>query len=209
MLFGLTNAPAVFQGLMNDMLRDIINEFMFVYLDDILIFSKNPEEHTTHVRKVLCCLLENWLFVKAKKCEFSYSCTAFLGYIISTERISIDPEKGPGGRGVQRFLGFSHFYHRFIRNYNTITHAPHVNQSLFYLWSRRRESLRGIEEEIHICSHLGPPWSKAQFIVEVDASNFAVGAILSQCSAGDSKVHPCAFYSHRLSLAATELWHRQ
>ena len=82
-------------------LRDMINQFVFVYLDDILIFSKNPEEHTTHVRKVLRRLLENRLFVKAEKCEFSCSSTTFLEYIISTANISI--------------------YHWFIQNYSTIT----------------------------------------------------------------------------------------
>ena len=71
MLFGLTNAPAIFQALVNDVLRDMINQFVFVYLDDILIFSKTQQEHATHVRKVLQRLLENRLFVKAEKCEFN------------------------------------------------------------------------------------------------------------------------------------------
>ena len=65
--FRLTNAPAVFQGLVNDVLRDMINQLVFIYLDDILIFSKNSEEHTKHVCKVLHHLLENRLFVKAEK----------------------------------------------------------------------------------------------------------------------------------------------
>ena len=117
MPFGLTNAPAVLQTLVNDVLRDMINKFVFVYLDD-LIFSKNPDEHTTHVRKVIQRLLENRLFVKGEKCEFSCSSTAFLGYIISTDRLSMDPEKvraveewpKPGDRkALQRFLGFANF----------------------------------------------------------------------------------------------------
>lgn len=67
MPFGLTNAPAVFQALVNDVLRDFLNRFVFVYLDNILIFSKS--EHVSHVRQVLQCLLENKLFVKAEKCK--------------------------------------------------------------------------------------------------------------------------------------------
>ena len=70
MPFGLTNTPVVFQTLVNDILRDMINQFVFVYLD-ILFFSKNPQEHKIHVHKVLQRLLENRLFVKAEKCEFS------------------------------------------------------------------------------------------------------------------------------------------
>ena len=120
MPFGLMNAPAVFQMLVNDVLWDI-NKFVFVYLDDFLIFSKNPEEHTSHVRKVLQTLLENRLFVKAEKCEFSCSSTAFLGYIISTGSLSMYPEKVQAVE--ERLLGFANFYRRFIRNYSTIA-AP-------------------------------------------------------------------------------------
>ena len=69
MPFGLTNAPAVFQTLVNDVLRDMINKYVFVYLDDILIFSQNARSHRAHIRKVLQRLLENRLFVKVEKCS--------------------------------------------------------------------------------------------------------------------------------------------
>ncbi len=68
--FGLTNAPAVFQALINDVLRDMVNRFVFVYLDDILIFSPSLQVHTQHVRQVLQRLLENQLYAKAEKCVF-------------------------------------------------------------------------------------------------------------------------------------------
>lgn len=82
MPFGLTNAPAVFQSLMNDILRDMPNRFVYVYLDDILIFSKSLFEHKHHVRLVLQCLLETHLFVKPEKCEFHVTSVHFLGYNI-------------------------------------------------------------------------------------------------------------------------------
>ena len=82
MPFGLTNAPAVFQALINDVLRDMLDRFVFVYLDDILIFSSSLEEHQGHVRQVLQRLLENRLFVKAEKCDFHVSSVGFLGYVI-------------------------------------------------------------------------------------------------------------------------------
>lgn len=77
MPFGLTNAPAVFQGLVNNVLCDFLNRFVFVYIDDILIFSRSQSEHISHVRQVLQRLLENRLFVKAEKCEFMLSQSLF------------------------------------------------------------------------------------------------------------------------------------
>ncbi|KAK5885831.1 hypothetical protein CesoFtcFv8_016928 [Champsocephalus esox] len=93
MPFGLTNAPAVFQGLVNDVLRDLLNICVFVYLDDILIFSKSKQEHVVHVRLVLQRLLENHLFVKAEKCVFHTTEVPFLGFVVSTGNIKMDPEK--------------------------------------------------------------------------------------------------------------------
>ncbi|CDQ69015.1 unnamed protein product, partial [Oncorhynchus mykiss] len=91
--FGLANAPAVFQALVNDVLRDMLNIFVFVYLDDILIFSPSLQIHVQHVRRVLQRLLENCLFVKAEKCTFHASSVTFLGSVISAEGIKMDPAK--------------------------------------------------------------------------------------------------------------------
>lgn len=93
MPFGLTNAPAVFQALVNDILRNMLNRFVFVYIDDVLIFSCSPQEHVLHVRQVLQCLLENQLFIKAEKCKFHSSTIPFLGYIISAGRVKMESEK--------------------------------------------------------------------------------------------------------------------
>ena len=93
MPFGLTNAPAVFQSLVNEVLRDMLDHFIFVYLDDILILSRTPSEHVQHVRQVLQYLLENGLFVKAEKCEFHITTTSFLGYILSQGELRMDPVK--------------------------------------------------------------------------------------------------------------------
>lgn len=93
MPFCFTNAPAVFQALVNDVLRDFIKRFMFVYLDDILIFSKSQSKHEVQVRQVLQHLLENRLFVKSEKCELYVSTVAFLGYIIEKGDLRPDPAK--------------------------------------------------------------------------------------------------------------------
>lgn len=116
MPFGLTNAPAVFQALVNDVLRDFINRCAFVYLDDILIFSKSQAEHEVHVRQIPQRLLENRLFVKDEKCEFYVDTVAFLGYIIARGDLKPDPDKvrvivewprPPNRLQLQRFLGLA------------------------------------------------------------------------------------------------------
>lgn len=93
MLFGLTKAPAVFQSLINDVLRDRLNQFVYVYPDDILIFSTTAEAQWGHVRQALQRLLENRLFVKAEKCEFSVPSISFLGYILAKGQLQPDPAK--------------------------------------------------------------------------------------------------------------------
>lgn len=93
MPFGLTNAPAVFQALVNDVLRDFLNRFVFVYLDDILIYSKSLSEHRNHVCQVLQRLLENKLYVKAEKCHFHSDTVDFLGYVFMSGQMKTDPAK--------------------------------------------------------------------------------------------------------------------
>ena len=89
MPFGLTNAPAVFQALVNDVLRDMLDKFVFVHLDDILIFCGDEQTHMRHVHQVLQRLLHNQLFVKAEKCEFHFSTVSLLGFVVSSNSIQI------------------------------------------------------------------------------------------------------------------------
>lgn len=93
MPFGLTNVPAVFQVLVNYVLRDFLNRFIFVNLDDIRIFSRDPSEHRLHGSLVLQRLLKNKLFVKAEKCKFYASSVSFLGLIIKSGQVEADPDK--------------------------------------------------------------------------------------------------------------------
>ncbi len=107
-----------------------MDECVVVYLDDILIFSKNQEDHDKHVRLVLATLREHGLYAKLEKCEFDKSSVAFLGYVISLDGIFMDKSKvetiqcwaTPSSiKDVQCFLGFANFYHRFIKGYSKIT----------------------------------------------------------------------------------------
>eukprot|EP00066_Takifugu_rubripes_P011978 XP_011601244.1 PREDICTED: uncharacterized protein LOC105416325 [Takifugu rubripes] len=213
MPFGLTNAPAVFQALINDVLRDMLNKFIFVYLDDILIFSESEEEHVQHVRLVLQRLMENRLFVKAEKCEFHTTSISFLGFVVARGQLSPDPAKvravmewptPSSRRQLQQFLGFANFYRRFIRDYSKVA-APLTRLTstlLSFRWTPEAETafnrLKGLFSSSPILTHPDP---SRQFVVEVDASDVGVGAVLSQRSGEDQKLHPCAFFSHRLSPA--------
>lgn len=213
MPFGLSNAPAVFQNLINDVLRDMINRFVFVYLDDILVYSKDLQEHRQHVRQVLERLYKNRLFVKAEKCEFHAATVSFLGYIISPGEIKMDPAKVAAvkewpqpetRKQLQRFLGFANFYKRFIRNYSKIV-APLTaltSTARSFSWSpEAAQAFQDLKERFTAAPILTQPDPTLQFIVEVDASDTGVGAVLSQRSLKDGKLHPCAFFSRCLAPA--------
>ncbi len=130
MFFGLTNSPATFQWMMNDIFKDLImSGAVTVYLDDILIMSKTKEEHWRITREVLRVLRKNKLFLKAEKCEFETLETEYLRVIISEGSICMDPVKITGIAAwpvptkkvqLQSLLGFTNFYRRFIKGYSKV-----------------------------------------------------------------------------------------
>lgn len=215
MPFGLVNAPSVFQALVNDVLREMLERFVFVYLDDILIFSPTLAEHKQHVRQVLETLLKAKLFVKAEKCTFHAQTVSFLGFIVSKGSVRMDPDKVVAVRNwpapqsvkeVQRFLGFANFYRRFIRNFSAIA-APIIaltkkNVPSAFVWSPAAEAaFQELKKRFSSEPILVLPDPSLPFVVEVDASEVGVGAILSQRPPWDNKLHPCAYFSRSLSAA--------
>src|SRR5436190_20290392 len=129
--FGLTNAPATFQAYINKALHGLIDDFCIVYLDDILIFSKMKQEHDQHLQQICEHLREAELYPKLSKCQFYQKEIEFLGFIIGTQGIWMDPkhietirewESHPlkSCRDVQVLLGFCNFYRHFIRGYSSI-----------------------------------------------------------------------------------------
>jgi hypothetical protein len=117
--FGLTNAPAAFQHLMNDIFCDLLDVYAIIYLDNILIFSSNPEDHVMHTKEVLRRLKQHGLYCNAAKCTFDVPEVDYLGLIVSGESTRVDPEKIEATRSwpvprnmknVQEFLGFANFY---------------------------------------------------------------------------------------------------
>ncbi|KAK1784659.1 hypothetical protein P4O66_003342 [Electrophorus voltai] len=126
MLFGLMNAPAVFQRYINEVLREALDRYVFVYLDDILIYCQTVDEHVTHVRRVLQLLLENHLFVKLEKSTFHAQTISFLGFIVSHSTLCMDPamvravESWPRPTSVRRIQHLTNFYRRFMKSFSMI-----------------------------------------------------------------------------------------
>jgi len=130
MFFGMTNSPATFQTMMNDVFRTVIAEgIVVVYLDNILIFMKTEEEHEQAVQRVLEILAEHKLFLCPEKCEFHRKQIEYLRLVISENKVAVDPVKVAGVRkwpipenqtDVQVFVGFVNFYRRFIQDFSTI-----------------------------------------------------------------------------------------
>jgi hypothetical protein len=216
MPFGLTNAPASCQQFVNDTLREYLDIFCAVYIDDILIYSKSRKEHKEHVRKILAKLEEAGLYVKAEKCEFSVSQTSFLGFIVGADGISMDPAKiqatreweAPKNvRDVQCFLGFANFYRRFIHKYSQ-------KCELLYSLTRKDNAFSWTPEHTRIFDTLKEAFCTApilrhfnpalETLVESDASDFAAAGVLSQRFPepdGSVVLHPVAYYSRKLTPA--------
>ena len=148
--------------------------------------------------------------MKAEKCAFHVSSVTFLGSVISAEGIQMDPAKvqavsdWPVPRSrveLQRFLGFANFYRRFIRNFGQVA-APLTaltSVKTCFKWSGSAQGAFDLlKKRFTSAPILVTPDATKQFIVEVDASEVGVGAILSQRSLSDDKVHPCTYFSHRL-----------
>ena len=214
MPFGLTNAPSVFQALINHVLREFLESFVYVYLDDILVFSKDLGSHVSHVRAVLSRLLAHKLFVKVEKSEFHTTSTSFLGFVISQGGLSMANDRTRAiedwpvplsVKQLQRFLGFANFFRRFICGFSLVA-APLTallkGAPKTLRWtSEAQQAFDGLKHRFSTAPVLVHPDPGRPFVVEVDASDTGVGAILSQRASDDRRLHPCAYFSRRLTPA--------
>ena len=189
MPFGLTNAPIVFQQFMNDIFSNLLD--VCVILDDILIYLNNMAEHHQYIKEVLKHLRKAGLYAKAEKCEFHSKSVEYLRYILSPSGLTMsdnkvkiiqDQLKRKKVKDIQSFLGFANFYHWFIFNYLDIV------ISLTYLtwkdipWnfnSSYRDAFNSLKKVFNSAFILTHWISDAQLIVETDASDYALTAILS------------------------------
>src|SRR3954466_15721124 len=129
MSFGLTNAPAYFMNLMNKVFMEFLDKFVVVFIDDILVFSKDEEEHEAHLRLVLEKLREHKLYAKFSKCEFWLEEVGFLGHVMTKDGVAVDPakvsamtewESPKSVKEVRSFLGLAGYYRRFIENFSKV-----------------------------------------------------------------------------------------
>ena len=207
MPFGLTNAPASFQAYINDILREFLDQFCVAYLDDILIYSDTYEEHVQHVRVVLEKLQKVGLHARADKCTFHQRSISFLGYIVSSEGISMDPERistitewpvPESVHDVQVFLGLANYYRRFIEGYSRIV-LPLTNllrKDLPFKWSPEAQTafdaIKVTYTSAPVLCHFNPT---LPIQLHTDSSGFALSGILSQLH--DNRWHPVAFWSRK------------
>lgn len=212
MPFGLTNAPATFQALINDILREYLDKFVVAYLDDILIYSKTRKEHVQHVTLVLKALEGAGMRINGEKSTFHATEVEFLGFIITRDGVKMDPKKveavvnWPQPKNVtevQEFMGFANFYRRFIKGYSGVA-TPLTNltkKDKPFLWTENEqfafEELKRRFTEAPILAIFDP---EQPIIVETDASDYAIGACISQMGK-DGRLHPIAFYSRKMSPA--------
>lgn len=211
MPFGLSNAPATFMHLMNSVFHDILNSYVTVYLDDILIFSSSLSEHVLHITEVFKRLRDNKLYAKLSKCEFCVDKIEFLGHVVSPAGISVDSKKVQAISSVKRpsklselqsFLGLVGYYRRFIPNFSTIS-APLTNltkKDVQFIWGPEQEtSFEELKRKMITAPVLKIPDFDRPFVVTTDASAVAVAGILSQ--EYEDGLHPVCFESHKLNQA--------
>ncbi|KAL0172286.1 hypothetical protein M9458_032597, partial [Cirrhinus mrigala] len=203
MPYGLSISPSIFQTFMNEVFREFLHRFVVVYIDYILIYSRNQAEHRQHVQQVLQKLRDPSLFLKLEKCEFHQPSVQLLGYNISAEGVQMDQckvnaiQKWPQPscvKELQRFLGFTNFYRRFIKDYSSIT-APLTSllrgKPRHLTWNPAAHGafqwLKTIFSTAPLLHHPDP---ERPFTIEVDASTVGVGAVLSQAACESSPLHP-------------------
>ena len=182
MPFGLTNAPAAFMCMMNQVFSSWLDNFVVLFIDDILVYSKDKEEHEQHLRKVLQILRENQLYAKFSKCEFWLEKVSFLGHFISKEGVSIDPAKIEAVRDwpapknvteVRSFLGLAGYYRRFVKDFSKIA-RPMTNlmkKNEKYEWTEDCEvAFQTLKERLTTAPVLTLSDSTSEYLVYSDAS---------------------------------------
>jgi hypothetical protein len=193
MSFGLKNVPSTFMRLMNEVLKYFISKFVIVYLDDILIFSKTKEEHLRHLSAVMERLQQEKLLINLKKIYFMKNELIYLGFIISSNDLKIDPGKVREIREwpslsnifeVRSFHGLASFYRKLIRNFSCIC-APMLDtmnkKHNSFSWMKEAEkSFKVLKEKITEQPILALPDFGKTFQVRYDTSGLVVGVVFSQ-----------------------------
>jgi hypothetical protein len=213
---------------MNKVFMEYLDKFVVVFIDDILIFMKNEEEHDEHLHLVLQKLRENQLYAKLNKCEFWLKDVSFLGHIISEEGISIDPSKvknvlswntPKNVSDIRSFLGLTRYYTRFIEVFSKIS-KPMIElleKSKTFEWTPRREaSFQELKKRLTTAPVLTMPDMEKPFSIYCNASGQGLGCVLMQdghvvaYASRQLRKHEEKYLTHDLELAvvvhALKIW---
>eukprot|EP00731_Ephydatia_muelleri_P009248 Em0004g1586a len=212
MPFGLTNAPATFQRLMECVLAGLTYEQCLIYIDDIIVFSATFPQHLERLQTVLEHLAAAGLRLKPSKCHFAQNQICYLGHIVSQQGVQADPEKlravsmypAPHNiKELRHFLGLANYYRRFIEGYSAIAEPLHKltrKTAGGYKWSNEcDDAFSLLKQKLTMSPILAYPCFQQPFILATDASEFAVGGVLSQKINGVERV--ISYWSRQLNKA--------
>ena len=209
MPFGLTNAPATFHRLMDTVLKGLQWQRCLVYLDDIIVFGKDFGETLANLRMVMERLKAAGLKLKASKCQWFKRSVKYLGHVVSARGIECDPDKIQAVKDwpvpssvtqVRQFLGFAAYYRNFISHFSE-TAQPLTNltkKSVRFYWDEKcQHAFETLKQLLVTASVLAYPTDEGDYVLDTDASNYAMGAVLSQVQNGEERV--IAYASQTLS----------
>ena len=211
MPFGLCNAPATFQRMMNGVLATFLDKFVVVYLDDILIFSRSEEEHVEHLRQVLQRLREEKLFCRRHKCTFGAKEVEYLGHMVGNDSVRMCADKleavakWPTPRNksdIASFLGLAGYYRRFIEHFaeRTLPMSELLKQAAEWSWGEeQQQSFQDLKAAMTSEPVLTIADPTLPYEVYTDSSDFGLGAVLLQDKGNGQQ--PIAYISHKLSPA--------
>jgi hypothetical protein len=220
MSFGLTNAPAYFMYLMNSVFMPELDKFVVVFINDILIYSKNLEDHARHLHIILQRLREHHLYAKFSKCEFWLDTVKFLGHTISSDGISVDPSKVQQVMDwkpptlvhqIRSFLGLAGYYRHFILDFSKIAKpmAKLLKKGVKFSWNEKcEEAFHTLRAHLTTAPVLAQPDNSKPFDVYCDASGIGLGCVLMQnnrviaYASRALRTHEQNYPTHDLELAA-------
>ncbi|GJV57710.1 putative reverse transcriptase domain-containing protein [Tanacetum coccineum] len=228
MPFGLTNAPAVFMDLMNRVCKPYLDKFVIVFIDDILIYSKDKKEHKEHLKAILELLKKEKLYAKFSKCEFWIPKVQFPGHVIDSRGIHVDPAKIESIKDwaspktsteIRQFLGLAGYYRRFIEGFSKISKSMTklTQKGIKFDWGEKEaNTFQLIKQKLCSAPILALPKGSRDFVVYCDASHKGLGAVLMQrekviaYASRQLKIHEKNYTTHDLELGsvvfALKIW---
>lgn len=206
MPYGLIGAPATFQAVMNLILKPLLRKCVVVFIDDILIYSKTLEEHLAHVQMVFDILREHQFKVRLSKCSFAKQQLNYLGHVVSAEGVATDPSKISivknwpvplSVKELRSFLRMVGYYRRFVKSFGLLAKplTELLKKGKLFVWTVvHEESFNALKEALVTAPVLALPDFSKPFVIQTDASDKGIGAVLQQ------EGHPIAFVSKALGL---------